>query len=92
MTISFSFLMVLILLLYLFNNLKQAYYLLDYPKRLTCLLQNLYTGQEAMIRTRHRTTDWFKIGKGLRQGCILSHCLLNFYAEYTMRNAGLDEA
>ena len=92
MTISFSFLMVLILLLYLFNDLKQACYLLNYPKRLTCLLQNLYTGQEAMIRTRHGTADWFKIGKGLRQGCILSHCLLNLYAEYTMRNAGLDEA
>ena len=84
--------MVLILLLYLFNNLKQAYYLLDYPKRLTCLLQNLYTGQEAMIRTRHRTTDWFKIGKGVHQACILSPCLFNLYAEYIMRNAGLEEA
>ena len=57
-----------------------------------CLLTNLYAGQEAMIRTGHGTTDWFKIGKGVSQGCILSLCLLNVYAEYIMRNAGLDEA
>ena len=59
---------------------------------LTCLLRNLYPGQEATVRTGHGTTDWFQIGKGIRQGCILSPCLFNFYAEYIMRNAGLDEA
>ena len=59
---------------------------------LTCLLRNLYVGQEATVRTGHRTTDWFQIGKGVHQGCILSPCLFNFYAEYIMRNAGLDEA
>ena len=59
---------------------------------LTCLLRNLYTGQEATIKTRHGTTDWFQIGKGVLQGCILSPCLFNFYAEYIMQNAGLDEA
>ena len=59
---------------------------------LTCLLRNLYTGQEAPVRTGHGTTDWFQIGKGVHQGCILSPCLCNFYAEYIMRNAGLDEA
>ena len=58
---------------------------------LTCLLRNFYTGQEATVRTRHGTTDWFQIGKGARQGCILSPCLFNLYAEYIMRNAGLDE-
>ena len=62
------------------------------PDQLTCLLRNLYTGQEATVRTRHGTTDWFQIGKGVRQGCILSPCLFNFYAEYIIRNAGLDEA
>ena len=59
---------------------------------LTCLLRNLYAGQEATYRTGHGTTDWFQIGKGVRQGCILSPCLFNLYAEYIMRNAGLDEA
>ena len=59
---------------------------------LTCLLRNLYAGQEATVRTGHGTTDWFQIGKGIRQGCILSPCLFNFYAEYIMRNAGLEEA
>ena len=59
---------------------------------LTCLLRNLYAGQEATVRTGHGTTDWFQIRKGVSQGCILSPCLLNFYAEYIMRNAGLDEA
>ena len=58
---------------------------------LTCLLRNLYTGQEATVRTGHGTTDWFQIGKGVRQGCILSPCLFNFYAEYIMRNTGLEE-
>ena len=62
------------------------------PDHLTCLLRNLYAGQEATVRTGHRKTDWFQIGKGVRQGCILSPCLFNFYAEYIMRNAGLDEA
>ena len=59
---------------------------------LTCLLRNLYIGQEATVRTGHRTTDWFQIGKGVRQGCILPPCLFNLYAEYIMKNAGLDEA
>ena len=62
------------------------------PDHLTCLLRNLYAGQEATVRTGHGTTDWFQIGKEIRQGCILSHCLFNFYAEYIMRNAGLKEA
>ena len=62
------------------------------PDHLTCLLRNLYAGQEATVRNRHGITDWFQIGKGVRQGCILSPCLFNFYAEYIMRNAGLDEA
>ena len=60
--------------------------------RLTCLLRNLYAGQEATVRTGHQTTDWFQIGKGPHQGCILSLCLFNLYAEYIMRNAGLEEA
>ena len=59
---------------------------------LTCLLRNLYAGQEATVRTGRGTTDWFQIGKGVRQGCILSPCLVNLYAEYIMRNAGLEEA
>ena len=62
------------------------------PDHLTCLLRNLYAGQEATVRTGHGTTDWFQIGKGVRQGCILSPCLVNFYAEYIMWNAKLDEA
>uniref|UniRef100_A0A8B9WT04 RNA-directed DNA polymerase n=1 Tax=Bos mutus grunniens TaxID=30521 RepID=A0A8B9WT04_BOSMU len=62
------------------------------PDHLTCLWRNLYTGQEATVRTGHETTDWFQIGKGVRQGCIFSTCLFNFYVEYIMRNAGLDEA
>ena len=61
-------------------------------EHLTCLLRNLYAGQEATIRTGHGTTDWFQIGKGLCQGCVLSPCLFNLYAEYIMRNAGLEEA
>ena len=59
---------------------------------LTCLLRNLYAGQEATVRTGHGTTDWFQIGKGVHEGCILSPCLFNLYAEYIMQNAGLDEA
>ena len=62
------------------------------PDYLTYLLRNLYVGQEATVRTGHGTTDWFQIGKGVCQGCILSPCLFNLYAEYIMRNAGLDEA
>ena len=62
------------------------------PDHLTCLLRNLYAGQKATVRTRHGTTDWFQIGKRVRQGCILSPCLFNLYAEYIMRNAGLEEA
>ena len=62
------------------------------PDHLTCLLRNLYAGQEATIRNGHGTTDWFQIRKGVRQGCILSPCLFNLYEEYIKRNAGLDEA
>ena len=62
------------------------------PVRLTCLLRNLYAGQEATVRTRHGTIDWFQIGKGINQGCILSPCLFNLYAEYIMQNARLNEA
>ena len=62
------------------------------PDHLTCLLRNLYAGQEATVRTGHGTTDWFQIGKRVRQGCILSPYLFNLYAEYVMRNAGLEEA
>ena len=62
------------------------------PDHLTCLLRNLYAGQEATVRTGHGITDWFQIGIGICQGCILSPCLFSFYAEYIMRNAGLDEA
>ena len=62
------------------------------PDHLTCLLRNLYAGQEATIRTWYQTTDWFHIGKGEHQGCILSPCLFNFYAEFNMQNAGLDES
>ena len=62
------------------------------PDHLTCLLRNLYAGQEATVRTGHGTTDWFQIGKGVRQGHILSPCLFNIHAEYIVRNAGLDEA
>ena len=62
------------------------------PDHLTCLLRSLYAGQEATVRTEHGTTDWFQIGKGVRQGYILSPCLFNLYAEYIMKNTGLDEA
>ena len=62
------------------------------PDHLTCLLRNLYAGQEVAVRTGHGTTDWFQIGKGVRQGCILFPCLFNLHAEYIMKNAGLDEA
>ena len=69
----------------LWNILKE----MGIPDYLTCLLRHLYAGQEATVRTGHGTTDWFQIGKGVHQGCILSPCLFNFYAEYIMRNAGL---
>ena len=64
---------------------------MDIPDHLTCFLRNLYAGQEATVRIGHRTTDWFQIGKGVRQGCILSPCLFNLYAENIMRNAGLEK-
>ena len=67
-------------------------WLSNIPDHLTCLLRNVCAGQEATVRTGHGTTDWFQIGKGVCQGCILSLCLFNLYAEYIMRNAGLDEA
>ena len=65
---------------------------MEIPDHHTCLLRSLYAGQEAIVRTRHRTTDWFQIGKGVHQGCVLLPCLFNFYAEYIMQNAGLDES
>ena len=65
---------------------------MEIPDHLICLLRNLYAGQEATVRTRHGTTDWFQIGKGVHQGCILLPYLFNLYAEYIMRNAELDEA
>ena len=74
------------------NKLWKILKEMEIPGHLTCLLRNLYSGQEAIVRTGHGTTDWFQIGKGVRQGCILSPCLVNFYAEYIMRNAGLEEA
>ena len=75
-----------------YNNLWKIPKEMGIPDHFTCLLRNVYAGQEATIRTRHATTDWFQIGKGVCQGCILSPCLFNFYAEYIMRNARLDEA
>ena len=74
------------------NKLWEILKEMGIPDHLTCLLRNLYAGQEATVRTGHGTTDWFQIGKGIRQGCILSPCLFNLYAEYILRNAGLDEA
>ena len=74
------------------NKLWKTVKEMGIPDCLTCLLRNLYAGQEATVRTGHGTTDWFQIGKGICQGCILSPCLFNLYAEYIMRNAGLDEA
>ena len=74
------------------NKLQKILQQIGIPDPLTCLLRNLYAGQEATVRTGHGTTDWFQIGKGVRQGCILSPCLFNLYAEYIMRHAGLDEA
>ena len=74
------------------NKLRKILKEMGIPDHLTCLLRNLYAGQEATVRTGHGTTDWFQIGKEVRQGCILSPCLFNLYAEYIMRNPGLDEA
>ena len=74
------------------NKLWKILKEMEIPDHLTCLLRNLYTGQETTVRTGHGTTDWFQIGKGVRQGCILSPCLFNFYAEYIMRNAGREVA
>ena len=74
------------------NQLRKIVKEMGIPDHLTCLLRNMYAGQEATDRTGHGTTDWFQIGKGVRQGCILSPCLFNLYAENIMWNAGLDEA
>ena len=74
-----------------YNKLLKILQEMGIPDHFTCLLRNLYAGQEATVRTGHGTTDWFKIGKGVHQGCILSPCSFNFYAEYFMRNAGLEE-
>ena len=74
------------------NKLWKILQEMGIPDHLTCFLRNLYAGQEATVRTGHGTIDWFQIGKGVRQGCILSLCLFNLYAEYIMRNAGLEEA
>ena len=73
------------------NKLWKILKEMEIPDHLTCLLRNLYAGQEASVRTGHGTTDWFQTGKGVHQGCMLSLCLFNFYAEYIMRNFGLDE-
>ena len=74
------------------NKLWKILKEMEIPDHPTCLLRNLYAGQEATVRTGHGTTDWFQIGKGVRQGSILSPCLFNLYTEYIMRNAGLEEA
>ena len=74
------------------NKLWKILHEMGIPEHLICLLRNLYAGQEATVRTGHGTTDWFQIGKRVCQGCILSPCLFNLYAEYIMRNAGLEEA
>ena len=74
------------------NKLWKILKEMEIPDFLTCLLRNLYAGQDATVRTGHGTKDWFRIGKGVHQGCILSPCLFNLYAEYIMRNAGLEEA
>ena len=74
------------------NELQKILQEIGIPDHLTCLLRNLHAGQEATAKIRHGTTDWLQIGKGVRPGCMLSRCLFNFYAEYIMKNAGLDEA
>ena len=75
-----------------YNKLWKVLKEMGIPDHLTCLLRNLYAGQEATVRTGHGTTDWFQIGQGVCQGCILPPCLFNLYAEYIIRNAGLEEA
>ena len=75
-----------------YNKLWKILKEMGIPDHLTCLLRNLYAGQEAIVRTGHGTTDWLQTGKGVRQGCVLLLCLFNLYAEYIMRNTGLDEA
>ena len=75
----------------IYNKLWEILKEMEIPDHLTCLLRNLYAGQEATVRTGHGTTDWFQTGKGVHQGCILSPCLFNLNAEYIMRNAGLEE-
>jgi len=75
-----------------YNKLGKILKEMGIPDHLTCLLRNLYAGREATVRTGHGTTDWFQIGKGVLQGCILSRCLFNLYAEYIMRNGELEEA
>ena len=80
------------LTVWIHNKLWKISQEMEIPDHLTCLLRNMYAGLEATVRTRHGTTDWFQIGKGVCQGCILSPCLFNFYAEYIMRNSGLEEA
>ena len=82
----------MIIILFYFTNLWKILKEMGIPDHLTCLLRNLYAGQEATVRTGYGTTDWFQIGKRVCQGCILSPCLFNLNAEYIMRNAGLDEA
>ena len=73
------------------NKLWKIFKEMGIPEHLTCFLKNLYAGQEATVRSRHGTTDWFQIGKGIHQGCMLSPCLFNLYAEYIMQNAHLNE-
>ena len=74
------------------NKLWEILKEMGIPDHLTCLLRNLYAGQEAKVSTRHGTIDWFKVGKGVQQGCILAHCLFNLYSEYIMRNDRLDKS
>ena len=81
-----------LLTVWITTNCGRFFKQMGVPDHLTCLLKNLYAGQEETVRTGHKTIDWFQIGKGVRQGCILSPCLFNLYAKYIMRNAGLDEA
>ena len=93
--VSSAYLRLLIFLLAICVDHNQLWRILKemgIPDHLTCLLRNLYAGQEATVRTGHGTADWFQIEKGVRQGCIMSPCLFNFHAEYIMRNAALDEA
>ena len=89
---SLPFLPLLMVYLTLHNKLRKILKEMGIPDHITCLLRNLYEGQEATVRTGHRTTDWFQTGKEVLQGCILSLCFFNLYAEHIMRNAGLDEA